>query len=88
MAGETGEFIVLAKRKGDVWYLGAMNGDSARRAVIPLSFLGAGSWSADLWLDGGRPDAIRRERREATASDTLDIDLAATGGAVAVFRRR
>jgi alpha-glucosidase len=87
VAGEVGDFIVLAKRKGDVWYLGAMNGDSARKASIPLSFLGPGAWTADLWLDGGKPDAIRREKRGVTANETIAVDLAATGGAVAVFRR-
>ena len=88
VVGEVGEYIVLAKRKGETWYLGAMNGESARRIGIPLSFLGRGTWDAALWLDGEKPDATRRERRSATSSDSLQIDLAATGGAVAVLRRR
>jgi alpha-glucosidase len=88
VAGDVGDFIVLAKRKGDRWYLGAMNGDNARKVSLPLPFLGRGTWTADLWLDGEKPDAIRRDERQVTASDTLQLDLAATGGAVAVLRRR
>ena len=88
LAGEVGDYIAIAKRKGDRWYIGAMNGDSARRVSLPLSFLGAGRWTADLWMDGARPDAISRETRQVEASDTIQLDLAATGGAVAVLRRR
>ena len=86
--GNVGQYIVLAKRKGETWYLGAMNGESARKVSIPLSFLGRGSWNAELWLDGGKPDATRRETRTLAASDALEVDLAATGGAVAVLKRR
>jgi alpha-glucosidase len=88
VAGQVGEFIVVAKRKGDRWYLGAMNGNSARKVSLPLSFLGGGSWTADLWLDGDKPNAIRRDSRGVAAGDALGLDLAATGGAVAVLRRR
>lgn len=88
LAGEVGEYIVLAKRKGDTWYVGAMNGDSARSITVPLSFESGGSWTAQLWLDGDKPDAIRRESRKLGASDTLQLDLATDGGAVAVLRRR
>jgi alpha-glucosidase len=87
-AGEVGQFIVLARRKGDRWYLGAMNGNASRKVSLPLTFLDGGSWTADLWLDGDRPDAIRRDSRRVTAADKLDLDLVATGGAVAVLRRR
>lgn len=88
VTGEVGDFIVLAKRKGETWYLGAMNGDTARKVSIPMSFLDRGFWKAELWQDGGTPDAIRRESRTISASDTLELDLAATGGAVAVLKRR
>jgi alpha-glucosidase len=88
VAGEIGEYIVLAKRKGDSWYLGAMNGASPRKVSIPLSFLGSGSWSADLWQDGDKPDAIHRETRSVSSSDKLALELAATGGAAAILRRR
>ena len=88
VAGDVGEYVVLAKRKGETWYLGAMNGDSARKISVPRAFLGPGSWTADLWLDGSKPDAIRRDSWTLSASGTLELDLAAAGGAVAVLKRR
>jgi alpha-glucosidase len=65
-----------------------MNGDLARKVSVPLSFLGGGSWKADLWLDGDKPDVVRPDRRSVSASDALDLDLAAAGGAAAVVKRR
>jgi alpha-glucosidase len=65
-----------------------MNGGSARKVSVPLSFLGEGSWTARLWLDGARPDAIRADSKNTTASATLRLDLAGDGGAVAVLKRR
>jgi alpha-glucosidase len=88
VAGEVGDYIVLARRKGDSWYLGAMNGGAARKISVPLSFLGEGSWIAKLWLDGARSDAIRADSRNASASAVLHLDLAADGGAVAMLKRR
>jgi alpha-glucosidase len=88
VVGNVGQYIVMAKRKDRTWYLGAMNGDAARKVAVPLTFLGSGSWTGDLWLDGDKPEAIRRDRRNVSASDTLELDLAAAGGAVAVLQRR
>ncbi len=82
IAGEVGDFIALARRSGRQWYVGAMNGDVARRLILPMDFLGNGRWNAELWLDGASPDAIRRETREVGPGDRLGIDLAASGGAV------
>jgi alpha-glucosidase len=88
LAGETGDYIVLARRKGRTWYLGAMNGDTARTVAVPLGFLGKGQVTARLWTDGDTPDAVRTQTRRMSASDTLELPLAATGGAVAVFAQR
>ena len=80
--GDVDEYIALARRAGRQWYIGAMNGDVARRIILPMDFLGNGRWDAELWLDGNSPDAIRRESRQVAPGDRLEIDLAASGGAV------
>jgi alpha-glucosidase len=85
LAGETGDYIVLARRKGRTWYLGAMNGDTARTISIPLSFLGKKPVTARIWTDGDKPDAVALATRKLSAIDSIDLPLAATGGAVAIF---
>jgi alpha-glucosidase len=85
LAGETGAYIVLARRKGTRWYLGAMNGDAARTVTIPLNFLGKKSQVARVWTDGDKPDAADLATRKVRASDSIELPLKATGGAVAIF---
>src|SRR5438128_1525370 len=40
LAGEVGEFIVIARRHGTSWYVGAMNAMKPRELELRLDFLG------------------------------------------------
>ncbi len=88
LAGETGEFIVLARRKGNRWFLGAMNSETARQVTVPLDFLGRKGATMRLWRDGLAPDAPVAETRRVAPGETLTLDLAADGGAAAIFDAR
>lgn len=88
LAGETGQYIVLARRKGKRWYLGAMNDETARTVTVPLGFLGARGGEARIWTDGAAPDAVQLESRHVAAQDRLTLHLASTGGAVAIVEAR
>jgi len=46
-----GEVAVFARRKGDTWFLAAMNGPDARTITIDLSFLGRDKYEATLVRD-------------------------------------
>ncbi|MES2442330.1 MAG: glycoside hydrolase family 97 protein [Pseudomonadota bacterium] len=88
LAGEVGDFIVVARRKGKSWYLGAINGEAGRAVSVPLSFLGGKRFDMTLWADGDAPDAVKKSERQVVGADVLELQLAPTGGAVAVFRVR
>jgi alpha-glucosidase len=88
LAGETGAYIVLARRKGKSWYLGAMNDEKARTVSVSLDFLGARSAEARIWSDGAAPDAVQVETKRVSRDTPLTLNLAATGGAVAAFQER
>ncbi|OAN62800.1 glycoside hydrolase family 97 protein [Sphingomonas sp. TDK1] len=88
LAGETGAYIALARRKGKTWYLGAMNDEKARTVSVPLDFLGARGAEARIWSDGAAPDAVQVETRRVSRDAPLTLNLAATGGAVAVIQER
>ena len=57
--GQLGEYLVIARKKGDVWYVAAMTDWTPRDLTIDLSFLGEGQFFADCScydrLDGTRP---------------------------------
>lgn len=78
--------IVLARRKGKDWYIGAMTNETARGIDIPLSLLGSGRFEATVWQDGASPNDVIRTTRQATSRDTLSIQMNAGGGAAIHIR--
>ena len=85
LAGEPGEDIVLARRSGKTWYLGAMTADQARAQQVSLGFLPPGRWRATIWQDGEVVREVRRSVQNVTRSDTLTLSLAAAGGAAVIL---
>jgi alpha-glucosidase len=88
LSGEPGRDIVLARRSGTVWYVGAMTANEARTAQVSLSFLPAGRYRATVWEDGEAPDEVRRSERTVTARDTLALRLSPAGGAAVTLEPR
>jgi alpha-glucosidase len=89
LAGEPAQYIALARKKGDSWYIGAMSNWEARGLDLPLSFLGAGEYEATIFADG--PDAATEgtsldiSKRTVTAGDRLTLKLAPGGGAAVLI---
>lgn len=73
--------IVLARRKGKDWYIGAMTNGSARKVRVPLSLLGSGRFEATIWQDGASGNEVNRTVRQVTSRDSLSIQMSAGGGA-------
>ncbi len=91
LSGEPGRDIVLARRQGDTWYVGAMRaGEKDGRVDQPVSlnFLSPGRYRAAIWEDGDAPDAIEYRELDVTAKDKLVLPLARAGGAVVILERR
>ena len=53
VSGYPGKSFVVARRKGDIWYVGGLQGeDTAGQFSVPLDFLGEGQYKASLICDG------------------------------------
>lgn len=90
LAGEVGEYIAVARRKGDTWYVGALTSLTPRDLKIPLSFLAPGvAYNAVTMSDGvnvNRNGAdCRREERRVTSGSELDAAMASGGGFAAII---
>lgn len=94
LAGEVGQFVAMARRKGARWYLAAMGNEAPRKLALKLDFLGTGqSWRARIWADdlaAKDPNRLTMATRTLPsttikAGATLDLALAGSGGAVAVI---
>ena len=87
--GAVGEHVVIVRRSGDRWFLGALTDRNSRNIPVKLDFLGTGSWKVRLWKDAADSDVNTRhldtEERVVTAADELTLHLARAGGAVACF---
>ncbi len=82
LSGEIGQSIVIARRKGAEWWVGAMTNESGRTVKVPLAFLGAGAFQADVREDGAEPTALKTRNQAVTARQTLSLTLAPSGGGV------
>jgi alpha-glucosidase len=89
LSGAVAEHLVIARRSGADWYLGALNNSFVRVKTVDLGFLGSGKWRVRWWRDaadsGDNPSHLEVDEREVTASDTLDLRMAPGGGAVLRF---
>jgi len=79
-----GEYILVARRRGAEWYVGALSNWTARDLEIDLSFLGAGTFRAEIFRDGVNADRnatdYTREQQDVTAQSRLMVHLAPGGG--------
>jgi alpha-glucosidase len=84
LSAAVGEHILVARRSGREWFVGALTGWQPRDVEVDLGFLGAGSFSADVHRDGPNADRVGvdcvREPRTVTAADRLRVHLAPGGG--------
>jgi len=82
--GKVSEYAAIARRKGDTWYVGAMNNWNARDINLDLSFLKQGNYEAEVFKDGINADRdatdYRREVIKLTPGQKLDVHLSSGGG--------
>jgi alpha-glucosidase len=86
------EYIAVARKHGDDWYLGAMTDWTSRDFEFDLSFLGDGDYEMSAWADGVNADRhgndFKRQNRTVTKQDKIEIQLAPGGGWAGILKRR
>ncbi|MHC4159352.1 MAG: glycoside hydrolase family 97 protein [Planctomycetota bacterium] len=85
--GEVGEYITMARKSGERWFIGAMTDWEARRLEIRLDFLGKDKYTAHIFADapdsGENAEKLAEEKRTVKADDILTIQMASGGGLAA-----
>jgi hypothetical protein len=96
--GALGEFVVVARRKGTRWYLGAITNEQSRRTTVSLKFLDLDSraketeWRAHRYSDGEwnkwvwKTD-VKMDELEVTGATMLEIAMNPAGGQAIMFER-
>ncbi len=84
LEGKCGEYVAIARRTGDNWYVAAINGWKEADKTLDLSFLGDGKWKMEIMQDGVNADrnATDYKKTEANlpAGGKYGIHLAPGGG--------
>jgi alpha-glucosidase len=68
--GVPGEYVTIARRHGNEWFLGSMTNWNPRGLDLPLTFLGAGRYRAEIYADAA--DADRFPKHVSIAKKTVD----------------
>lgn len=90
LEAKAGEYALVAKRRGNKWYIGGMTNNTERQLEISLDFLNAGtSYKMTSFEDGinaGRQAMdYRRKESHVKSGDKIQIKMARNGGFAAVI---
>jgi alpha-glucosidase len=92
IGGYPGDYVAIAKRSGDKWFLGAMNNSVEKAVELKTDFLPAGNYEAETWADTKNSDKEPKELKKSTliikSGGLFKITLAKNGGFVAVIKRK
>ncbi|HKN36270.1 MAG TPA: glycoside hydrolase family 97 protein [Terriglobales bacterium] len=79
-----GEYVLLARRKDQDWYVGAMTNWNRRELEVDFSFLPAGTFWLEAYQDGVNADRYagdyKKTKTQISHSTKLKITLAPGGG--------
>jgi alpha-glucosidase len=86
-----GDYVVVARRSGDEWYVGAMTDWTARELEVDFSFLPEGNFHLEAYQDGVNANSYgsdyRKVRSRIGRTAKLKITLAPGGGWAARIHR-
>lgn len=90
LSGTAGEHLVVARKNGEKWFIGAMTNWDARIVQIPLNFLDPGiKYRIDICQDGVNADKHAADYKlisqETSSKETLTIQMASGGGYAAIL---
>ena len=81
------DYLLLARRSGNDWFVGALTDWNAREMVLDLSFLPAGEFIIEIFQDGINADKHAQDykhlKKNVKQGEKLKINLAPGGGWVA-----
>ena len=92
LSAKAGDYILIARRKDNVWYLAAMTDWDERTLEADLSFLPGGDYTLEIFRDGINADHHGEDYKHVTVSSgatgKMELSMAAGGGWVAKITRK
>ncbi len=90
IAAKAGDYLLIARRSGETWYVAGLNDWNARELSVTLDFLGEGGYEAEIFRDGVNANSWAEdyvlETISVKAGDTLPVNMANGGGWAAIIK--
>jgi alpha-glucosidase len=82
--GKIGDYLLLARRSGKEWFIGAITDWTSRDMDLDLSFLPPGEYQIEIFQDGINADKHANDyihiKKNVKSGDKMKIHLAPGGG--------
>ena len=92
IGGYPGDYVAIAKRSGDRWFLGIMNNSIGKTLELKTDFLPAGNYEADTWADTKNsdkdPKELKKVKQSVKSGDVIKVKMVKNGGSVVVLKRK
>ncbi len=89
LAAKAGEYVIVAKRKGNKWFIGGITNGTERDFSIKLDFLSRGRHKMTAFQDGVNAGYqamhYNKVEKNVDSNDTVDIHMVRNGGWAAVI---
>ena len=89
LKASVGEYVVVARRHGDTWYIGGMVGEKGQKFEVSLDFI-KGNKTLTYWEDGVNVDMnandFARRTQKVKQGDKITITMYDGGGYAAVIK--
>lgn len=90
--GKIGEYMAIARKKGDTYYAAALTNWDARDLELDFSFLPEGTYQATIFQDGVNADRngmdYKQLQQQVSSGQKLKIHMAPGGGWAAILKKQ
>ena len=84
LLGKVGDYAVIARRKGEDWFVAGITDWSERTLTVKFDFLKDQKYNAEIFTDGINANRIGNDYnhsvKQISKGDTLEIPMARGGG--------
>lgn len=89
LEAKAGDYLLMARRNGDTWYVAGLNDWTGRELELDFSFLGEGEYEARIFSDGVNADTWAEDYRCTVSTvrkgDRMTVRMANGGGWAAIL---
>ncbi len=92
LGGYPGEYVSIAKKSGEKWFVGIMNNSKAREIDLDLHFLEPGDYTIEAWADSQeseeKPSDLNKSVKSVGSDKIIKIKMVKNGGFVAILAKK